>query len=328
MPRLSQSDLLNLVVRSIETGGWNSLIADQHKPFEVRVFKDRYRALNLRIYIWNCTHGGGAARAPDEYRIQFTGVVPRNHNNAITLLLGWHGGYEVFAAWDIRRHDNQASASPSAQIREEILGQAHARQFAVGTRANGELVVAFRPEFLVDYALSSASLHRMGVTEENFSLLNQIDSVKDEEISGIKDRERRKVVATIVRKFRESDFRKRVLGAYNHQCAMCGVQLELIDAAHILPVAADGSTDETINGIALCKLHHAAFDRNLVSFDEKYRIQVSVTEATRLSESNRGGGMSAFQERLRAALILPNDRRDYPPSQLISLSRSVRNWSL
>ena len=148
--KLDQKALLSLLLHSIEASGWQALVASPVKPFELRLFRGESRGPLVSVYIWNCTHGGGSARAPDEYRIQVTGVVPQDHPDAITLLLGWHSGYEVFAAWDIGYHNGQDSSSPFAQIREEVLAQAHSRQFAVGTRANGELVVAFRPEFLVD----------------------------------------------------------------------------------------------------------------------------------------------------------------------------------
>ena len=254
------------------------------------------------------------------------GVVPQDHPDAITLLLGWHSGYEVFAAWDIGYHNGQDSSSPFAQIREEVLAQAHSRQFAVGTRANGELVVAFRPEFLVDYAINARSLHRTGEIADEFGLLNRIEEVGIDEIEAIENPERRKVVSTIYRRYRAADFRRRVLGAYNHRCAMCGVQLNLLDAAHIMPVAADNSTDDTNNGVALCKLHHAAFDRNLVSFDESYRIEVSDSELQRLAGIQRGGGADDFRNMLKDALVLPGDRRDYPPSSLIESSRAIRGW--
>ena len=197
--------------------------------------------------------------------MQLTGVVPNLSTEEITLLLGWHSGYEVFVAFDINKHDGQATQSPSIQIKEETLQNAHIHAFAIYHRQNGEIAVAFRPEFLVDYALNSATLHLTGKASTDLSLLNNLDTLTDSQIVSIHNQERQTVLSKIARKYRATDFRKRVLGAYQHQCAFCGVQLELIDAAHIIPVAAVTSTDETKNGIALCKLHHTAFDRNLVS---------------------------------------------------------------
>lgn len=323
---LSQRALLDLLIRSIEASGWQVLVTSSVKPFELRLFRSESKGPTLCIYIWNCTHGGGEKRAADEYRIQFTRVVPQEHLNSITLLLGWHSGYEVFAAWDIGHHKGQDSQSPSAQLREEVLSQAHSKQFSVGTRANGEIVVAFRPEFLVDYAFNARSMHRsMGATED-YQLLNDIENIDIDGVSSIHDFERKMVVETIVRRYRAADFRRRVLGAYNHRCAMCGIQLDLLDAAHILPVAAEKSTDDTNNGVALCKLHHAAFDRNLVSFDENYRIEVSCAELKRLADAQRGCGAVDFRRMLKEALVLPSDRRDYPSPSLINFSRAVRGW--
>ena len=60
-------------------------------------------------------------------------------------------------------------------------------------------------------------------------------------------------------------FRHRVLRAYRESCAMCRLHHpDLLDAAHILPDGHPEGEPITANGLALCKLHHAAFDRNIV----------------------------------------------------------------
>lgn len=81
-----------------------------------------------------------------------------------------------------------------------------------------------------------------------------------------------------------------------------------------------------MNGIALCKLHHAAFDKNLCSFDARYKIEISESEVSRLAAVNLAGGLDMFKKQLLTAIILPNDRRDYPPPQYIDEARKVRNW--
>ena len=262
----------------------------------------------------------------DEYRIQLTGVVPSLDPQVTTLLLGWHAGYEVFVAFDIDRHSGQASSSPSIQIKEETLSQAHQNAFAHYRRHTGEIAIAFRPEFFVDYALSSTALHKPGMASKDLALLDRLDAVSEREIEAIPNPARQRVIAQITRKYRAHDFRSRVLGAYGHRCAFCGLQLNLVDAAHIVPVAYSASTDETSNGIALCKLHHAAFDRNLLSIDEAYRIELSQTESARLHSGNRDGGMPAFQKNLKPAIILPHDRRDYPERRYLVKAREIRKW--
>ena len=86
---------------------WRAIIIDSRKkPFKFRLFRGDEKGFNIRVYIWNCTHGGGSARAKDEYRVQLTGVVPSAVEGEVTLLLGWHSGYEVFVGfyrdWETR----------------------------------------------------------------------------------------------------------------------------------------------------------------------------------------------------------------------------------
>ena len=77
---------------------------------------------------------------------------------------------------------------------------------------------------------------------------------------------------------------------------MCGVQLGLLDAAHVIPVEHPDGTDEACNGVALCALHHRAYDRGLVSFDEKYRIRFSKTRVEDLKAGGYHGGAEAFRK--------------------------------
>jgi putative restriction endonuclease len=71
---------------------------------------------------------------------------------------------------------------------------------------------------------------------------------------------RRYVTRLIQARLHQRGFRERVLRAYLEQCAMCRLrQRELLDAAHIKPDTAGGQP-VVPNGLALCKIHHTAFD--------------------------------------------------------------------
>ena len=70
-------------------------------------------------------------------------------------------------------------------------------------------------------------------------------------------------------------FRHRVLRAYRESCTMCRLRHpELLDAAHILPDSHPEGEPVTSNGLALCKLHHAAFDRNVVGIRPDLVVEV------------------------------------------------------
>lgn len=70
-------------------------------------------------------------------------------------------------------------------------------------------------------------------------------------------------------------FRERVLEAYQRQCAFCHLRHEeLLDAAHIIPDSAPEGEPVVTNGLALCNLHHGAFDRFFIGVRPDYTIEV------------------------------------------------------
>ena len=70
-------------------------------------------------------------------------------------------------------------------------------------------------------------------------------------------------------------FRERVLRSYRHQCAFCALQhVELLDAAHIIPDSELHGEPIVSNGMSLCRLHHAAFDRLILGVRPDYIIRV------------------------------------------------------
>ncbi|HTO91857.1 MAG TPA: HNH endonuclease [Candidatus Sulfotelmatobacter sp.] len=77
--------------------------------------------------------------------------------------------------------------------------------------------------------------------------------------------QREYVTAAVLRRVHQASFRFRVLRAYKHTCAICRLRhAELLDAAHILPDGHPKGEPWVSNGISLCKLHHAAYDKNVL----------------------------------------------------------------
>ena len=66
-------------------------------------------------------------------------------------------------------------------------------------------------------------------------------------------------------------FRQRVLLAYQNQCSICRLRhTALLDAAHVL-ADAEGGQPVVTNGIAMCKIHHAAYDADIFGINPNYR---------------------------------------------------------
>ncbi|NQU09876.1 HNH endonuclease [bacterium] len=88
--------------------------------------------------------------------------------------------------------------------------------------------------------------------------------------------ERRRYVTTVTqRRLHQAGFRLRVLRAYRERCAICVLRHpELLEAAHILPDTHPLGQPIIPNGLALCKLHHAAFDTNLLGIRPDYTVTI------------------------------------------------------
>jgi HNH endonuclease len=88
-------------------------------------------------------------------------------------------------------------------------------------------------------------------------------------------------------------FKRAVREAYDFRCVVCGARFPKtdinknpgVDAAHILPWSLY-DLDKVYNGLALCKIHHWAFDErllNIVYRDGAYFIEVSPDAAAALA---------------------------------------------
>lgn len=333
MTRLSKRSLLRVVENAIHASGWNyiHLTSSEAHPARYQIYRHD-QSHQVRIYIWNLTRGG-QNRPPDEWRIQMTGVTSLEPEiGGKTVVLGWQDKSGVFAGFDFERHQSGFGASPSVQLREAAIHEAVLNRFALHSKGNGELAIAFLPEFFASYVENLEPLHQCGKIAREVDVLNEIGQatggVIDQAVEFQVDESRRYAVLAARRALRELDFRARVLTAYSNTCAMCGVQLQLLDGAHILPAAHPDSTDGTENGIALCALHHRAFDRALVTFDVSFRIHVNRVRIKTLKESRLDSGLARFKSALRPILSVPPDKRDRPAERFVKRANTLRGWDL
>ena len=79
---------------------------------------------------------------------------------------------------------------------------------------------------------------------------------------------------------RDQGFRRAVVIAYDHRCAVCGIRMltpdghTVVDAAHIVPWSVSHD-DDPRNGLALCRLCHWTFDEGLISVSWRYEVMTS-----------------------------------------------------
>ena len=333
MARLSKRELLTRVLDAVSQSRANVLLRNARHPFLLSIWNE-YQAKVLRIFIWNITPGGPATvRSATEYRIQVTGTggsldLPEGMD---TLLMGWSEEYGVFAAFEVRRH-TILGASPSIQIDQKYLLSARNFGLSFATRGNSETVVCFAPDQFFNYALNLNNLH--GITEESENteeetrLSNQIvdePSPIGWDLNNV-DEPRREVIETTRRWIRQRDFRGRILSAYHSSCAICHLQLNLVEAAHIVPVSVRGSSDSTNNGLCLCMLHHAAYDGGLVGVGPDYRVLLNRAKLELLREVGMSGGEGRILENIGDIITVPDMAQERPTRENLVRGLSVRGW--
>ena len=105
-------------------------------------------------------------------------------------------------------------------------------------------------------------------------------------------------------------FRARIMLAYECQCAVCNLKhVELLDAAHIVEDSDEHGAPEVTNGLSLCKIHHAAYDRKFLGISPDYVVHVN---KPLLEEVDGPMLKHGLQEMNGRTLTLPAQRRDRP----------------
>ena len=148
-----------------------------------------------------------------------------------------------------------------------------------------------------------------------FEIFDKTDTIETltEKIASVADSPRKAEVE--IRGVGQAIFRKFLLDAYKHQCAMCGLTFEeALEAAHIIPWAKCKKHEQISinNGILLCANHHKLFDRGLVKVDENYKISFQRKPKRQYSESDEQA-IFELSEKIR----LPDDEKHWPDPKLL-----------
>jgi putative restriction endonuclease len=89
------------------------------------------------------------------------------------------------------------------------------------------------------------------------------------------DLERRYTERITRQRLHQPAFQASVLMAYDEQCAVCSLRHRpLLDAAHITRGSDARGASVTSNGLALCKIHHAAFDAGLLGIRPDLTVHI------------------------------------------------------
>ena len=290
------------------------------------------------VFLWTVTGGGGGpeVRSENERRIQLTGVEGlRQGARGRIILGGWSPEFGVYVFWDARRHVQFSENSPSLQVGASTLEEASHIGIATQVRPSREgteVVVAVHPDSLLWYVHQGEPLHDTeDAATDVAELIDPTPEVEDSILNSDATPDgavrRRRLVETM-QLYREGRFRPAVLRAYRYRCAMCGYSLKLVDSAHIIPVADPRSNDHVTNGIALCKLHHGAFDTALIGVKSDYSIIVNPERIANLTTLDRVHGLEDFTARLDLpkSITLPRVPDMRPNREFLVTGLQARHW--
>jgi putative restriction endonuclease len=127
---------------------------------------------------------------------------------------------------------------------------------------------------------------------------------------------RKYVASYTLKRLHQTSFRENVISAYSSNCTFCRLKhRELLDAAHIIPDADPLGDPIVPNGLCLCKIHHAAFDENIVGIDPEYTIHI---RRDVLAETDGPMLLHGLQELDQKQIIVPHRKQDRPdPNRLL-----------
>jgi putative restriction endonuclease len=213
---------------------------------------------------------------------------------------------EATGRFTYRFRDPQGSSAASARQAESdnrALVAAHALSVPViyfrGIAPGQYAVVA--PAFVMSVDRS----RRLVELEAGLPVADTTDAglVSDSDV-------RRYATREAVYRLHQHRFRAAVLRAYSTRCAVCRLkEATLLQAAHIIDDRDPGGVATIVNGIALCAIHHLAYDRNLLGIDPRGVVHI----ARGLLDEHDGPMLRTGLQGFHGAAILQPRRADERP---------------
>ncbi len=320
---LNASDLRYLLIDSLRLYSSNVNFIDGKNPYRFSINRKEFYVL-----IKNVHESGDGRSNPDECRIQVSESQAFNRvlsGRSDVVVLGYYADKKVFTAWNpfLMRPRFNEKQTVSLYSRFSVQESAVHSGIANYVDSNGQSVISFRPEYLGLYLDNVSNIHLLS-NQQLIALSGRSDELEEERSDGTFDADGERLVVTHTRYSRDPKFRKLIYDAYCHKCAMCGIQLELIEAAHIVPHSHEKGTDEVGNGVCLCSLHHAAYDQSLVYFDRAFDIKINNRKMKYLEKIGRDAGYRKLVYLTFGNLRVPDNDVCKPIFENIDLANQIR----
>jgi putative restriction endonuclease len=117
-------------------------------------------------------------------------------------------------------------------------------------------------------------------------------------------------IREVRQRLHQQRFRRDVLRAYRHRCAICALrEPELVQAAHIIDDVEERGIAAVVNGLALCAIHHLAYDRNLMGIDPGGVVHIARRLLNEVDGPMLREGLQGFHG---AAILRPRNPAERP----------------
>ncbi len=128
---------------------------------------------------------------------------------------------------------------------------------------------------------------------------------------------RRYVVRETKIRVHQPVFRATVMRAYATRCAVCSLgHAELLDAAHIIPDSLEAGIASVTNGLALCRIHHAAYDRFILGVRPDYVVEIRHDLLVEIDGPMLEHGLK--RRHGQPLMSLPKQAREQPDPELLA----------
>jgi putative restriction endonuclease len=329
MPALSPSSLLARLTAALPSGAHRHSAAGALHPAEFTIPGFG----NVRIYLYTVTRDRSTTgRPPGEHKIQLIVDGQGRDSRASlivddtqTALLGYSPDFGVFVGWEPRLYFDFAF-SANVQVREPLLAEARNNGWAVAEpralKKSTEVRVAFSAGNLLAFLRASRDADKQGLRDKwrEAHMLTKVPSYKASPLPTKKamidnyvNQERQRLTST--RLSRSSKFGPLIKNQFDYCCAVCGVQLEIVEAAHIIPVNDAYGSDAIWNGLSMCPNHHTLFDAKRFVIHSSLEIEVDQEATTFLVESGRASGIELLSNYNRIRIREPNFWTTSPDSR-------------
>ena len=115
---------------------------------------------------------------------------------------------------------------------------------------------------------------------------------------------------SVQRRLHQEHFRARVLFAYEDRCCICRLRRRgLLDAAHIVDDVDEAGLAIVPNGLALCRIHHGAYDQFMIGIRPDLVVEVARDVLDEEDGPMLRHGLQAFAG---AQIVLPASRSSRP----------------